>query len=119
MIRFMPILNYTGGGSEKDGENWYLRTHTPQVKQLPGMRHYRTWRVVHIKDLPSDLPIKPNRWARFTELGMSPNTFKATMTDDTTRVRFTPAPVGPDNTLINWGQDWPNVSIKLDYYDDL
>ena len=101
------------------GEDWYLGHHTREGKQLPGMRHYRTWRVIHIKDLPLDLPIKPNRWARLTELGMSPNAFRTTMIDDATRVRFTPSPVGPGNTVINWSQDWRNVSIKLDQYEDL
>lgn len=98
-----------------DGEDWYLGHHTREGKQLSGMRHYRTWRCVKVQE-PAGLPIKPNKWARLTELGMSPTAYKATMVTEETRVRFTPSPLAPG--VIDWGKGWLNISIKLDQFDD-
>ncbi|MDD5190605.1 MAG: hypothetical protein PHE50_06145 [Dehalococcoidales bacterium] len=97
------------------GEDWYLGHHTREGKQLPGMKHYKTWRVVRVPETPQGL-IKPNKWARLTELGMSPNAFRATMCNEETRIRFTPSPVIPSPGVIT---GWMNISIKLDQYDDL
>jgi len=106
-------IQYNPDISWQDGEDWYLGHHTREGKQLPGMRHYRTWRVVRVPE-PSNLPIKPNKWARLTELGMSPNAFRTTMVNDETRIRFTPSPLNPSGVLSGW----LNISIKLDQYDD-
>ena len=40
MIRFVHVFNYSAGVSRSDGEKWYLGTHVPAVKKLPGMRRY-------------------------------------------------------------------------------
>ncbi len=97
-----------------DGEDWYLGHHTREGKQLSGMRHYRTWRCVKVTE-PPNLPIKPNKWARLTELGMSPTAYKATMVNEETRVRFTPSTFRAQGVLGGW----LNISIKLEQFDDL
>ena len=106
---------YGPGISWADGEDWYLGHHTREGKQLSGMRHYRTWRVVRVPEPPAGSPLKPNTWARLTELGMSPNAYKVTMCNDETRVRFTPSQFRPQGVLGGW----MNISIKLDQFEDL
>jgi hypothetical protein len=91
------------------GEDWYLGHHTREGKQLPGMRHYRTWRTVRV---PDEAGLDLNRWYRLTELGMSPEAYKATMVHDETRIRFTPSPFG---RVIG---RWMNISIRLDHVED-
>jgi hypothetical protein len=110
-------LRYAPGVSWAEGEDWYLGHHTREGKQLPGMRHYKTWRTIHVPER-TDLPLEPNKWARLTELGMSPNAFKVTQINDDTRIRFTP-PVTRPTGVIEWSRGgWLNISIKLDQYDD-
>jgi len=104
---------YTPGIAFQDGEDWYLGHHTREGKQLPGMRHYRTWRTIRVPEQP-DSPLKPNKWVRLTELGMSPANYKTTMVDEETRIRFTPSPLSPRGVLAGW----LNISIKLDEYDN-
>jgi len=108
-IRYTPDVTWT------EGEDWYLGHHTREGKQLPGIRHYKTWRVIRVPEPPAGSTFKPNKWSRLTELGMSPAAFKITMVDDETRVRFTSPPGGRPSLLSGW----LNISIKLDRYDDL
>lgn len=97
--------------SFSDGEDWYLGHHTREGKQLPGMRHYRTWRTIGAAEEPGS-PLRPNRWARLTELGMGPKAYIANMVNDETRIRFTWSPLG------NVIGGWMNISIKPDLMDD-
>lgn len=108
-------LLYAGDIAWSQGEDWYLGHHTREGKQLSGMRHYKTWRVVRIPGLPDDSILKLNKWARLTELGMSPAAYKLTMVDEETRVRFTPSPLSPAKGVLG---GWLNISIKLDQFDD-
>ena len=105
-------FSYPPNISFAEGEDWYLGHHTREGKQLPGMRHYRTWRTIRVPEEPGS-PLKPNKWARLTELGMSPPAYKAAMVNDETRIRFTPSPLG---RVIG---GWMNISIKLNQVDDL
>ncbi len=107
-------ISYAPDISWADGEDWYLGHHTREGKQLSGMRHYKTWRTIRVPEQP-DSPLKPNKWARLTELGMSPTAFKATMVNEDTRIRFTPSQLRPAGVLGGW----LNISIRLDQYDDL
>lgn len=94
------------------GEDWYLGHHTREGKQLPGMKHYRTWRTVHVTaEMPA--PLQLNRWVRLTELGMSVEAYLATMVDNDTRIRFTPSPYG---SVIG---NWLNIDIKPGLVQDL
>ncbi len=93
------------------GEDWYVGHHNREGKQLPGMKHYKTWLTIPVPENGGAL--KPNKWLRLTELGMSPEAYKATMVNEESRIRFTPSPYG---RVIG---DWLNISIKLDVVDDL
>lgn len=105
-------LAYRPDISIADGEDWYLGHHTREGKQLPGMRHYRTWKTICVPE-DSISPLQPNKWFRLTELGMSPEAYRATMVDSETRIRFTPSPLG------NVIGGWLNISIKLELVEDL
>jgi len=95
-----------------DGEDWYLGHHTREGKQLPGMKHYRTWKTIYVTE-EMEPHLQLNKWFRLTELGMSVEAFHATMVNDETRIRFTPSPLG--NVLAGW----LNIDIKLDLVEDL
>jgi hypothetical protein len=111
-------LRYAPGVSLADGEDWYMGHHTREGKQLPGMKHYLTWKTIRVPE-QQDSPLKPNKWVRLTELGMSANAFRATMINEETRVRFTP-PVTRPTGVIEWARGgWLNISIKFDQFDDL
>ncbi len=96
---------YAPGISLADGEDWYLGHHTREGKQLPGMRRYRTWRTIRVPEEPGS-PLKPNRWVRLTELGMSAKAYIANMVNEETRIRFTWSPLG------NVIGGWMNISLK-------
>lgn len=99
--------------SFEDGEDWYIGHHTREGKQLPGMKHYKTWRTIRVPE-PEGSPLRPNMWVRLTELGMSPTNYRTTMVDEETRIRFTPSPVNPRGVIGGW----LNISIKPDEFDD-
>jgi hypothetical protein len=102
---------YAANVSFSDGEDWYLGHHTREGKQLPGMKHYRTWRTIRVPQEPGS-PLQPNRWVRLTELGMSPQAYIADMVNPETKIRFTRSPVG------NVIGGWLNISIKANQADD-
>jgi hypothetical protein len=104
-------IAYTSKVSIADGEDWYLGHHTREGKQLPGMRHYRTWKTIKVPEEPGS-PLRPNRWFRMTELGMGPRAYIANMVTDETRIRFTWSPLG------NVIGGWINISIKPNLVDD-
>jgi hypothetical protein len=94
------------------GEDWYLGHHTREGKQLPGMKHYKTWRAVRVSEELS-APLDLDRWFRLTELGMSAEAYRAAMVNDETRIRFTPSPFG--NVIGRW----LNIDIRPGPGDDL
>lgn len=105
-LAYRPDLSFA------QGEDWYLGHHTREGKQLPGMKHYRTWRTIRVTEsLPATLEL--SKWTRLTELGMSADAFKATMVNPETRVQFTPSANG---AVIG---RWMNIDIKLDQVQDL
>ncbi len=101
-------IQYNPKYPEDIGEDWYLGHHTREGKQLPGMKHYKTWKTVHVSDDLKNPFLKVNKWYRLTELGMSIEAFHATMVNKETRIRFTPSPFG------NVIGGWLNIGIKLE-----
>jgi chalcone isomerase len=61
IIRWCRLLKYPEGVSVKDGEEWYLKTHSQETKQQPGLLRYVSHRV--IENLPAARP-----WHRLEEL---------------------------------------------------
>lgn len=105
-IAYRPTVGFAAG------EDWYLGHHTREGKQLPGMKHYRTWRTIRVSgDACAGLNLK--KWTRLTELGMSADAYRATMVDDETRIRFTPSPLG------NVIGAWLNIDIHSGPGEDL
>ena len=104
-------LTYRPNISIADGEDWYLGHHTREGKQLPGMKHYKTWKTIRVPE-DANSPLQPNKWFRLTELGMSPEAYRAAMVDNETRIRFTPSPLG------NVFGGWLNISIKPELVED-
>jgi hypothetical protein len=109
-------LFYGPGISTADGEDWYLGHHTREGKQLPGVRHYRTWKTIRVPEEPKS-SLQPNKWFRLTELGLSFNAYRATMINAETRIRFEPSPLGPVLWQVIGG--WLNIFIKLQDVQDL
>jgi len=95
------------------GEDWYLGHHTREGKQLPGVKHYKTWKTIYVVEELENSFIKVNKWYRLTELGMSIEAFHATMVNKETRIAFTPSPFG---NIIG---GWLNIGIKLNEVQDL
>ena len=92
-------------------EDWYLGHHTREGKQFPGMRHYKTWQVMKVEFDPSGI-LKPNKFERFTELGIGVDAYHSVFVNDESRIRFLASPYG--NVLANW----INMSIKLNDVDE-
>ena len=106
-------FNYRPEISIVDGEDWYIGHHTREGKQLPGVKHYRTWQTIRVPEEPDSL-LNPNRWFRMTELGMvNFDAYRKTMVDTETRIRFTPSPL---SRVIG---EWINIFIKLELIEDL
>ncbi len=105
-IAYDPVIGFA------NGEDWYLGHHTREGKQLPGIKHYKTWKVIPVSGFSGSI-LQPNKWVRLTELGMSPDAYKATMVNEDTRIRFAASPHG--NVLSGW----LNISIKLDQVEEL
>jgi len=103
---------YTPRISRADGEDWYLGHHTREGKQLPGMRHYRTWRTIRTPE-EAGSQLQLNRWFRLTELGMGPRAYIANMVDKESSIRFTGSPLG------NVIGGWMNISIRPKLVEDL
>jgi hypothetical protein len=57
MIRFIHHFNYPSGVSRADGEAWYLGTHVPLVRELPGVVRYRSWAAA--RRIPGSLGRSP------------------------------------------------------------
>jgi len=107
-------FSYPPNISFDDGEDWYLGHHTREGKQLPGNRHYKTWKTIRVPEKPG-FSLQPNKWVRMTELGLSPKAFIADMINEETKIKFTQSPVSGGFPLAGW----LNISIKLDQVEDL
>jgi hypothetical protein len=70
MIRFIHHFNYPSGVSRADGEAWYLGTHVPLIRELPGVVRFRSWRQIDVGiSYPSaGAPTPHNQFVRRTEL---------------------------------------------------
>ena len=66
VVRFVYFLNYPEGTSIEDGEKWYFGKHAPEVRNLPGITSYRTWRA--LPPIPMGSPDPYDRFVRMSEL---------------------------------------------------
>lgn len=96
-------------------EDWYIGHHTREGKQLPGMKHYRTWKALKVPEITGS-GLGANKWVRLTELGMSREAYMATMVNEETRIRFTPPAGAPMHQVL---AGWLNMGIKLREVEEL
>jgi hypothetical protein len=69
VIRFVHFFNYASGVSVVDGERWYLGAHTSQVKKLPGVQRYVSWRGLEVPSSVAPLMQgSPEQFIRRSEL---------------------------------------------------
>jgi hypothetical protein len=61
ILRWVCVLKYPEGVSLKDGEEWYLRIHSQEMKQQDGLLKYVSHRAVDNSPLNSP-------WVRLVEL---------------------------------------------------
>ncbi len=70
---FMDIymFNYDPKFTFEEGEDWYLGHHVREgrITKRLGHRHYQTWKPLRV-NVDADCPLQPNRFWRFTELGL-------------------------------------------------
>lgn len=65
------MFNYDPKFTFEEGEDWYLGHHVREgrITKRLGHRHYQTWKPLRVK-VDADCPLQPNRFWRFTELGL-------------------------------------------------
>ena len=104
--------------STAEADDWYLGHHTREGKQMPSLKHYKTWSTISVPEQPRHGLIQPDHWYRLTELGMSFSNFYTTMLDPKVGVFFTPnADPGPPPSGGPPGRG--NIFIKLDEAEQL
>ena len=65
------MFNYDKKFTYEEGEDWYLGHHVREGRHSKrmGHKHYKTWNLIHV-DADESNPLQPNRFLRFTELGL-------------------------------------------------
>ena len=62
MIRDINIFRYPEGVSVEEGEKWLLGTHVHEVKTIPGVRKFYTWKVLNYPERPSQMVRMTETW---------------------------------------------------------
>ncbi len=65
------MFNYDKKFTFEEGEDWYLGHHVREgrISKRVGHKHYKTWKPLRVAT-PEDCCLYPNRFWRFTELGL-------------------------------------------------
>lgn len=113
------MFNYDPKFTFEEGEEWYLGHHVREgrfTKRL-GHRHYQTWKPLRVR-IPEGCPIHPDRFWRFTELGlpayaMDPSVLKLAPGERPAMMTYTQDPRGQ---VIG---EWRNIIIDPDAAVDL
>ena len=61
MIRWVWLTGYPEGVPAEEAEKWLLQVHAREVRSVPGVRKYLTWKVL-------DIPGRPSKFARVMEV---------------------------------------------------
>lgn len=71
VIMDIYMFNYAPQFTFEEGEDWYLGHHVREgrITKRLGHRHYQTWKPLRVS-VDEDCPLQPNRFWRFTELGL-------------------------------------------------
>lgn len=69
MIRWVFLLRYPDGVDIKEGERWYLGTHTQEAKHMKGLCRYVTWKAQPAPEaMPGRTIEQLKQWVRLTEV---------------------------------------------------
>jgi len=61
MVKWIWLTGYPEGIPFEEGEKWVLGVHAQEVKRIPGVRKYLSWKVL-------DVPERPSKFARVMEV---------------------------------------------------
>ncbi len=113
------MFNYDPKFTFEEGEEWYLGHHVREGRftKRMGFRHYMTWKPLRV-DVDKDCPLQPNRFWRFTELGlpayaMDPSVLDLQPGERPAMMTYTQDPRGQ---VIG---EWRNIIIDPDKAVDL
>lgn len=119
VIMDVYMFNYDPKFTFEEGEDWYLGHHVREgrITKRLGHRHYQTWKPLRIT-VDADNPLQPNRFWRFTELGLPG------YAADPSKIRLA---AGEKPALMTYTQDprgqvigeWRNILINPDQVQDL
>lgn len=91
-------------------DDWYLGHHTREIKQVPGVSHYLTWKTLKGFN-PSNAFLQPHKYYRMTEVGMSRETQVVCTVNEDTRLRYTWSTLAQREDLVGV---WINMSMKFE-----
>ena len=113
------MFNYDPKFTFEEGEDWYLGHHVREGRYTKrmGHRHYMTWKPLRIP-VEEGCPLQPNRFWRFTELGlpeysMDPSVLDLEPGERPAMMKYTQDPRGQ---VIG---EWRNIIIDPDAAVDL
>lgn len=119
VIMDIYMFNYDPKFTFEEGEDWYLGHHVREgrITKRLGHRHYQTWKPLRVT-VDGDCPLQPNRFWRFTELGLPAYAV------DPSKAGLQP---GEKPALMTYTQDprgqvigeWRNILIDPDQAEDL
>lgn len=119
VIMDIYMFNYDPKFTFEEGEDWYLGHHVREgrITKRLGHRHYQTWKPLRVT-VDEDCVLQPNRFWRFTELGLPGYAV------DPRKMNLQP---GERPALMTYTQDprgqvigeWRNILIDPDQAEDL
>lgn len=119
VIMDIYMFNYDPRFTFEEGEDWYLGHHVREgrITKRLGHRHYQTWKPLRVK-VEENCPLRPNRFWRFTELGLPSYALDPTVLD----LKPNEKPAMMTYTQDPRGQvigEWRNILIDPDQVEDL
>jgi hypothetical protein len=111
ILRWLCVFKYPDSVSLEDGERWYLRVHSQEVKQQPGLLRYVSHRSIVVEKHEKHGPF-PTPWQRVSELWY----------EDFATWRKAVIDSPPRYTVPPWGGTYPfvdMVSIFVGYKPDV
>lgn len=119
VIMDIYMFNYAPKFTFEEGEDWYLGHHVREgrITKRLGHRHYQTWKPLRVA-VDADCPLQPNRFWRFTELGLpgyavDPTKLNLKQGETPALMTYTQDPRGQ---VIG---EWRNILINPDQAENL
>jgi hypothetical protein len=103
IVRWMRVFRYPSGVSREEGDRWYLEIHSQELKQIPGLLRYVSYRALDYSRARSEGPYV--QWHRVDELWFSSLA--------TWRQALVESP--PRYTAPRWAKEEPFVTMASDF----